>query len=154
MPRFDAGPSAPIPVLIRVPELRVDRDRPQGYGRASEILPRPGFRRPLKRRLRRVVKLTASALVVVLGLGLAWQVLVPLGPARLPAPILSWGWSRWAHAEPARSVTAPTPPPLPTVRLSIEPVGVTADAEAEAPVVFPGYLLPEDNHEESAHEGS
>ena len=44
--------------------------------------------------------------------------------------------------------------PLPRVLLSIEPVGTTAESDAEAPVVFPGYLLPEDTHEESAHEGS
>jgi hypothetical protein len=40
------------------------------------------------------------------------------------------------------------------VVLSIEPVGTTADPEADAPVVFPGYLLPVENHEDSAHEGS
>jgi hypothetical protein len=38
--------------------------------------------------------------------------------------------------------------------LSIEPVGPTADSDADAPVVFPGYLLPVENHEEAAHEGS
>jgi hypothetical protein len=38
--------------------------------------------------------------------------------------------------------------------LTIEPVGGSADAEASAPVVFPGYLLPDDRHEEPAHEGS
>jgi hypothetical protein len=38
--------------------------------------------------------------------------------------------------------------------LSIEPLGTTIDSDGEAPVVFPGYLLPDDNHEEPAHEGS
>jgi hypothetical protein len=42
----------------------------------------------------------------------------------------------------------------PRVLLSIEPVGSTADSDTETPVVFPGYLLPDDNHEEPAHEGS
>ena len=40
------------------------------------------------------------------------------------------------------------------VLLSIEPVGTSAESDVEAPVVFPGYLLPEDNREEPAHGGS
>jgi hypothetical protein len=40
------------------------------------------------------------------------------------------------------------------VLLSIEPLGTSADFDAEAPVVFPGYLLPDDNREEPAHGGS
>jgi hypothetical protein len=40
------------------------------------------------------------------------------------------------------------------VLLSIEPVGTTADSDVEIPVVFPGYLLPDDNREEPAHGGS
>ena len=45
--------------------------------------------------------------------------------------------------------TSPTP-----VLLSVEPVGTAVDSDTETPVVFPGYLLPDDNHEEPAHEGS
>jgi hypothetical protein len=40
------------------------------------------------------------------------------------------------------------------VLLSIEPLGTSADSDVEAPVVFPGYLLPDDNREEPAHGGS
>jgi hypothetical protein len=40
------------------------------------------------------------------------------------------------------------------VLLLIEPVGTTVHSDIETPVVFPGYLLPDDNHEEPAHEGS
>jgi hypothetical protein len=40
------------------------------------------------------------------------------------------------------------------VLLSIEPVGTTADSDVETPVVFPGYLLPDDNREEPVHGGS
>jgi hypothetical protein len=46
-------------------------------------------------------------------------------------------------------VSSPAP-----VLLSIEPLGTTADSDSDPPVVFPGYLLPDDNHEEPAHEGS
>jgi hypothetical protein len=41
----------------------------------------------------------------------------------------------------------------PSVLLSIETTGAAADADNETPVVLPGYLLPDDNHEEAAHEG-
>jgi hypothetical protein len=41
------------------------------------------------------------------------------------------------------------------VVLSIEPaVAPPADADAEVPIVFPGYVLPDDSLEEPAHEGS
>ncbi len=41
----------------------------------------------------------------------------------------------------------------PSVLLSIESSGTAADVDGETPVVLPGYLLPDDNHEEAAHEG-
>jgi hypothetical protein len=44
--------------------------------------------------------------------------------------------------------------PLPQVLLSIEPAGAAADLGCEIPVVFPGYVLPDDNREDPAHEGS
>jgi hypothetical protein len=43
---------------------------------------------------------------------------------------------------------------VPSVLLSIETAGTSADPECDMPVVLPGYLLPDDNHEEAAHEGS
>jgi hypothetical protein len=42
----------------------------------------------------------------------------------------------------------------PSVLLSIENAGTGAESDPETPVVFPGYLLPDDNHEEAAHGGS
>jgi hypothetical protein len=40
------------------------------------------------------------------------------------------------------------------VWLSVESVGPAVYDDTETPVVLPGYLLPDDNHEESAHAGS
>lgn len=59
--------------------------------------------------------------------------------------------SRPVELSESRADAAPT-----AVLISIEPAGgvVEADAEIEAPVVFPGYLLPDDHREEAAHEGS
>jgi hypothetical protein len=37
--------------------------------------------------------------------------------------------------------------------LAIEPAGVI-DGDADGPVVFPGYLLPDDTFEDVSHEGS
>ncbi len=42
----------------------------------------------------------------------------------------------------------------PSVVLSVESPAAASDRECEAPVVLPGYLLPDDVHEESSHEGS
>ncbi len=41
----------------------------------------------------------------------------------------------------------------PVISITIEPAGLTP-VEAEPPVVFPGYLLPDDGPEEQAHAGS
>jgi hypothetical protein len=38
--------------------------------------------------------------------------------------------------------------------MSIEPAGGAMEAENQTPVVFPGYLLPDDHREEPVHEGS
>ena len=51
------------------------------------------------------------------------------------------------------SASAATTSPA-SVLLSIEPVGTAVDSDTETPVVFPGYLLPDDHHEEPVHEGS
>jgi hypothetical protein len=41
------------------------------------------------------------------------------------------------------------------ITITIEPsAGLTAPVDAETPVVFPGYLLPDDGVEEPAHAGS
>jgi hypothetical protein len=42
----------------------------------------------------------------------------------------------------------------PTISISIEPATLAPYAEAESPVVFPGYLLPDDSGEEPVHAGS
>jgi hypothetical protein len=44
--------------------------------------------------------------------------------------------------------------PAPAISISIEPAGLAPYIDAEAPIVFPGYLLPDDGCEEKAHAGS
>ena len=92
------------------------------------------------------------------------------------------GWSRWNDAPSIRHLAIPLlslPSPEPgqteftpkmdagslvsgavtttspaSILLSIEPAGTAVDLETDTPVVFPGYLLPDDHHEEPVHEGS
>jgi hypothetical protein len=156
-PRVDAAPSPPIHVLISVPDLRLDRSLGHRSRRGAEVLPRS--KRLGRRRLRREVRLTAYTSLTVVGLSLAWGVISPNGADRTQAVAIRWTWPRWClPAGPSGFAGVPPgrafPDPLPRVLLSIEPVGTTAESDAEAPVVFPGYLLPADTHEESAHEGS
>jgi hypothetical protein len=42
----------------------------------------------------------------------------------------------------------------PAVFLSVEAIGRISEPNEDATVVFPGYLLPDDSHEEASHEGS
>lgn len=51
-----------------------------------------------------------------------------------------------------RSAFADAHPP--TISISIEPAAPAPYANADSPVVFPGYLLPDDGCEEPAHAGS
>ena len=72
----------------------------------------------------------------------------PAGPRRRPA------WSE--SSRPARDPIdwASIDVRSGRGRLSIEPAVAAPVADAEVPVVFPGYVLPDDSLEEPAHEGS
>ena len=134
-------------VLIRVPDVR---DRRTGLKRGREPRRSQAFIRPLggrrpRRRLKREIRMAAFA-------GLAFA------PVFLAA-------SAWClHATPplsaaevtasSRSIEAETDSPPTAVLISIEPAGGAIEAEIETPVVFPGYLLPDDHREEPVHEGS
>jgi hypothetical protein len=75
-----------------------------------------------------------------------------LAPAHLITsahPVAAGSTAGSRLAETARSTIHLLP-----VLLSIEPVGTSTESDGEAPVVFPGYLLPDDNREEAAHGGS
>jgi hypothetical protein len=69
------------------------------------------------------------------------------GPAlAFPSELLRTGWESDPSAYPASSP--------PSISITIEPAVLTPIAGAESPVVFPGYLLPDDGCEEPAHAGS
>jgi hypothetical protein len=72
---------------------------------------------------------------------LSWAFLSPAQavPSDAPAALLT--------QEAASATVCPTLP----VMLSIEPVGTRVESDAKTPVVFHGYLLPDDNREEPVH---
>ena len=120
-------PSRPI-LLIEVPEVR-SKVRP---ARPAQFASVRGQNRPRgRRRLRREVRLSGCVLAALLPTILAMSFL-----------------HRSATAETAAEKSAP-----PVISLSLEAHGVNVQAEPQAPVVFPGYLLPVDGGEESSHAG-
>ena len=82
-------------------------------------------------------------------IALAWVPQTFLGSR--PALTLHPGHARESNGVGCAAYAAGPPP---TIRISIEPVGLAPYADAESPVVFPGYLLPDDGCEEPAHAGS
>jgi len=151
-------------VLIEVPEVEADRIK---RGRAT-VWPRERSRRPHsgppRRRLRRPVRLAGCALLTLAPLvslcTLGWS----NRPNRILACSISDGLETAADphgfADPhdqSRQQGVRTGPPMSSagvVVLSIEPSGSAPGADSGAPVIFPGYVLPDDGLEGRAHEGS
>ncbi len=119
--------------LIRVPDVGPVRSRPtaaETWERsfAQRIGANAGGRRRA-RRLRREIRVAACLCLAV-------------------APVLTavgaWGVGHPRRAGAAEVSTAPA------IRLSIEPV----EAEPEARVLLPGYVLPAERRQERSHAGS
>lgn len=138
--RIDRPRSSSLAVLIEVPAVtaahrssrRID---PAAVGRRSPV-GRPGTARSRaaahpRRRLRHEIRLTAR---VFLGLAIVAGAGTLFGMAR-PGPAAS------------------TRPAVPRVAISREPAIAPPAVDLTTPVVFPGYLLPDDAMEAPAHEG-
>ena len=135
---------SPITVLIEVPAVDLPRRASRRFdaaaGRAPANRPRlaqsrPGGR-PGKRRLRREIRVTARVclgLAIVIGSGTLYNLTRPGAAA---ATALGRGG-----------------PSVPRVTNSIEPATVAPTVEMALPVIFPGYLLPDDALEARANEG-
>jgi hypothetical protein len=121
----------PIPVLIQVPRVAAYSRPSRRWSGRARVKPR--------RRLRREVRWVCYAMLAVL-------------PPALSA-FAYWEGRQAALLEiraPQAAEAAAEPLP-PRVSLSIEPALPPPPAEPAAPVVFPGYLLPDDGLEEPAH---
>lgn len=97
-------------------------------------------RRKPRRRLKKKVRVAGQILVACAFLAIGWyQGAASRAERPVPTP----------ETEKHSAAAAP-----PLIRLSIEHLGNAADLPSEQPVSLPGYLLPDDNREEPAHEGS
>jgi len=162
MPLTESGFLQPAPVLILVPHVRPNSTGRCKFAGSTATSPRlRDVRRP-RRRLRRQLRVAGYALLGLLPLLLAWSHWIDAQSIRhTGSRLLSLPSHRSGRAAPDGgtdpgawiSASAVTASPAP-VLLSIEPVGTAVDSDTETPVVFPGYLLPDDHHEEPVHEGS
>ncbi len=162
IPSAEPGSLHPMRVLIRVPHARANATpRPHSASWPARSQRTREVKRT-RRRLRRHVRLTGLAVLALLPSLLTWSHLTAAGAFRHPGfRLLSLPSQRsggdplcsefHAEARTYKSLPATTPAPI---LLSIEPAGTAGESDAEAPVVFPGYLLPDDHHEEPVHEGS
>jgi len=151
-------------VLIEVPKVKAHRIEctrtvmsARGMSRCAQVS------RP-RRRLRRQVRLAGCAVLTLAPL----VSLCTLGWSNRPSRILACSISDALETatgphdladrhdqRPQRGLR--TGPPIGSagvVVLSIEPVASAPGADTVVPVIFPGYVLPDDGLEDRAHEGS
>jgi hypothetical protein len=174
--RTGRKPAEPVALLIQVPRVLEPRRRgrvwrPEAAGSSRPAWPgssrplRTGLDRPAvrpRRRLRRGVRRAGWSLLVLASmtatftmgwttrgsgvLRLAILDTAANGRDKDRAPSASVGRARL-------SVDAPTEGDVDADAVAIGPALGPPVADAEVPVVFPGYVLPDDRREEPAHEG-
>jgi hypothetical protein len=163
--RSDRDPSRSLVSLIEVPEVKVSRTRhlrPHAHARVSgnRHSGRP-YSPGRKRRLRREIRIAGCALLVLAPLFSACTLGWSTGPVRVLA--CSINEARAADRDPtltANGSELPARPEIPAVDsrgvvvLSIEPAAMSPATDSDVPVIFPGYVLPDDSLEGSTHEGS
>jgi hypothetical protein len=152
-------------VLIEIPEIKrlpIAQD-PRTIPRAARTVGRQPHRS--RRRLRREVSLAGCALIALVPIISACT----LGWSNRPDRILACAISDPLQSENATdndgsndshphtregqqgqiAISSPQ-----AVVLSIDPAAVAPRTTTEIPVIFPGYVLPDDSREDSLHEGS
>jgi hypothetical protein len=149
-----------LEVLIEVPELKGIRrwngtTQPHWRAKSPGLLPRRN-----RRRLRREVRVAGCALMVFLPIVSACT----MGWSSRPSRFIACSIADMTAEKNSLVVTADrVPASAPgtdgsgaagAVVLSTEPAGLVPGNDTVVPVVFPGYLLPDDSPEDSAHEGS
>ncbi|MHB1560071.1 MAG: hypothetical protein ACYC61_21685 [Isosphaeraceae bacterium] len=150
-----------VPLLIQVPRVepsprRVRGGRPEEAGRNSSW--RGGRRgqpfgqaRP-RRRLRREIRLTGCWILAMAAMGGTFTIGWMSRGARAVQPTAriaaapAWGDGRSSLESAAAD--------LPAAIEAVEAVPSDSVRDADISVILPGYLLPDDSREESAHEGS
>jgi hypothetical protein len=148
-----------VPAINPLPIARAPRTIPRGAPTAGQR------RRYSRRRLRREVSLAGCALIALVPIVSACTLGWSNRPDRIvacaiPDPLQSQAATDrddfFENRLPARegrdgqAAIAPSG----AVVLSIEPAAAASGSAAETPVIFPGYVLPDDSREDSLHEGS
>jgi hypothetical protein len=129
-----------VPLLISVPSLASPARAPRSR-RLNAVAP------PRRRRIRREIR--AACIAAAATLPIAFGAFLLLGD-RVGKPLTGLsGLPRDSVAVGIETVQQ-----SPAITISIDPTVFATPAEGEQPVVFPGYLLPDDGPEESAHAGS
>jgi hypothetical protein len=137
-----------VPILIQVPALPALMGPSARSSLRVKARTSSSLRPQRRRRLRREVRVAAYAMMLM----------APM----MYAPLALWG-ERSSNTKPAESPGPERPmdgPELtsalhpPVISISIEPVVGAPSSEAEPPVVFPGYLLPDNDSEGTVHAGS
>jgi hypothetical protein len=155
--------STSLPVLIAVPKVKpIPSVRSRGVVRSHMRIAGRNTRRA-HRRLRREVRFAGYVLLALVPIASACT----LGWSNRPDRILACSISG-PHQTTADSDGSVDAPRLgvgyhsqePTIAspgaivLSIDPTVAIPRTVPEAPVIFPGYVLPDDSREDSVHEGS
>jgi len=158
--RSDRDLSLALEVLIEVPDLKGSR---MGRGKVQsprrEATSRPKCVRT-KRRLRREVRVAGCALLALMPL----VSLCTIGSSSQPSRVVACSIADTIAGRNNLAAKAPRDRALEpgtnasrstgAVVLSVEPPAQVPGNDTEVPVVFPGYVLPDDSLEDAAHEGS
>jgi len=151
--------------LIEVPALKGSRMRRLHSRAQARVDGRGQGGRPClarsRRRLRREIRIAGCALLVLAPLFSACTLLSSTVPVRVLACSITEATARSSDRAPSAGTAEPTGPPKVfagdppgVIVLSVEPTVPSPVSDADVPVIFPGYVLPDDSLEGSTHEGS
>jgi hypothetical protein len=158
-PRARRATSDGIAVLIQVPRVELPRGRARaGPSRRISSRARDGRGGRTRRRLRPGVRLAGWSLLALASMAGTFAMGWTTRGASFRLPVLrASSFDRDAGALAAADGDGERPAGDPAGEadaIAIGPALAAPVADAEVPVVFPGYVLPDDSREEPAHEGS
>jgi hypothetical protein len=155
--------SSPLAVLITVPKVKVrSRTERSQVARPHMRITRHATRR-IRRRIRRKVRVVGFVLLALVPITSACTLGWSNRPDRILACSISDPLQATANSDNSADILQlaqryqspqPTIASLGIVTLSSEPAVTIPEPIVEAPVIFPGYVLPDDTREDSLHEGS
>jgi hypothetical protein len=159
--RADRAVPRSLALLIEVPEVKVRRTRRARPRVADHQETRRASPVHRKRRLRREVRIAGCAILALAPLLSAYRMDWSGRPGRVLACSIAEatapGQPLERGADRREAFGQSALPPVSSagvVVISIEPAVAAPGTDTKVPVVFPGYVLPDDSREETTHEGS